>query len=449
MKSKKILHITPHLGGGVGSVVVNYLLKASENKEFEHKVICLGYVDERAKIASENPNFPEIIGEVYQNHNIIKKEIENSDIILIHWWNHPLLANFMIREKLPPNRMAIWSHIVGHPAPNNLTEKLLKYPDIFVFTTPLSYGVPEVINLEDNYKKNLKDIWSTGTIDHVRTLKQRPHKDFNIGYIGTVDFAKMHPDFLQMSAKTKIKDVKFIVIGSPNADTMRKNSIEMNIENKFNFTGFISDEEKWSHLETFDLFGYPLVPKHYGTCDLALQEAMTVGAVPVVLANPMESYMVKDGITGIVAKNTNEYTKALNKLYRDERLRNKLSKNAKRYALEKFSLSKMIDDWTNIFDNLMKIKKSFKKWQIKRKVKELLPFDIFIESLGNYHPEFSEYIEAKNKVDKALALEKIKYLSKYTHWQSESKSTVHNFNNFLKGDKKLKLISKIMKKYQK
>ena len=45
----KILHITPHLGGGVGRVVLNYLSKYKNNLDIKHRVVCLDYANDEAK----------------------------------------------------------------------------------------------------------------------------------------------------------------------------------------------------------------------------------------------------------------------------------------------------------------------------------------------------------------------------------------------------------------
>ena len=50
----KILHITPHLGGGVGRVVLNYLTKTKNDPLFEHQLACLDYANDYAKIISRN-----------------------------------------------------------------------------------------------------------------------------------------------------------------------------------------------------------------------------------------------------------------------------------------------------------------------------------------------------------------------------------------------------------
>lgn len=154
---KKVLHLTTHLGRGVGSVVLNYFKKVSTNKDFSHKLICLGYLDDRA-LESLRESKISYQDKMFSNHAAVLEEIKRSDVVLIHWWNHPLMSDFLIREALPPSRVVIWSHIVGSPAPNNFTDKLLQYPDLFVFTTPISYGTEEVARLSDGYKERLSYI---------------------------------------------------------------------------------------------------------------------------------------------------------------------------------------------------------------------------------------------------------------------------------------------------
>ena len=48
-KQYKILHITAHLGGGVGKVVTNYLKKSKTHSKFTHSVASLDYINEEAK----------------------------------------------------------------------------------------------------------------------------------------------------------------------------------------------------------------------------------------------------------------------------------------------------------------------------------------------------------------------------------------------------------------
>ena len=45
---KKVLHIIPHLGGGVGRVLLNYVLKENSNFRFNHTIVCLDCTNDQA-----------------------------------------------------------------------------------------------------------------------------------------------------------------------------------------------------------------------------------------------------------------------------------------------------------------------------------------------------------------------------------------------------------------
>ncbi len=444
MTTKCILHITPHFGAGVGTVVLNYLSKVKDSRSFTHRAICLDYANQNAIEVAKNAGFSLFDNMSKKKHKILDL-IADSDVVLIHWWNHPLLCDFLVRERLSASRVILWSHILGSPPPNSFTDKILRYPDMFVFTTPLSYKVKDVWNLSDERKKYLRDVWSTGGLDRVKSIKLKEHSGFNIGYVGNVDYTKMHPDFLDICNRVDIPGVNFIIVGGPNGKQLEQEAERRGIGGKFNFTGFVPEIEKWEYLSSFDIFGYPLAPHHYGTCDQVLQETMAVGVVPVVLANPMESYMVENGITGIVAKDKNEYVRALQDLYHNRELRNLLSQNAKEYAIHTFSLEKMVNEWDKIFNEVLNFPKTVRKWEINKQIKDISPKDVFLESLGDYGGAFVSYCNAKNDKEKKSAIEKIKKLAESANWRSKTKSTVHQYNSFFPDDKYLSFWSKLMR----
>lgn len=426
----KILHITPNLGSGVGTVVLNYLSKIAKNKKVEHKVFCLDYANENSLKVSKEKGFL-VKGDMHKEKNEVLKAVENSDIVLIHWWNHPLLYELLVKETLPPSRVIFWSHVSGLVAPNNFTQKALKYPDIFAFTTPVSYESKEIKKLGAKYKKNIRTVWSTGGLDRIKNIKKKKHTGFNIGYVGTVDFVKMHPQFLDLAKNIKIPGVKFIVVGGPNNKDLQKEVEKNGLKDKFLITGFVPEKEKWNHLQNFDVFGYALSPNHYGSSDQVLQEAMGIGIPPVVFNNPMERYMVENGKTGLVVKNNTEYVEAIEKISRSVKLKSYLSKKAREYAHKTFSLSKMEHQWNDIFIDILKLPKTQKKWEIKKLKSKISPKDIFLESIGDYAQFFN-------------SVGKIKKLAISPNWRSKSKGTVHQYDSFLSRDPNLSKWSKLM-----
>lgn len=439
----KILHITPHLGGGVGKVLLNYLIKAKNDPDFEHVLACLDYANENALETARKQKL-KIRGDMAKDRPGLLKMAAESDVVLMHWWNHPLLFDFIVRTELPPCRLIIWSHISGFHPPYVFTEKILSYPDKFIFTTPLSFETDEVKNLSAKKKKNLHAIWSTGGVEHVRKVKPEKHSGFSVGYIGTVDFVKIHTDFLNICGKINIPDVKFIVCGGPKEKEFEKEAQALGIGDKFDFKGIVSDITKY--LSVFDVFGYPLAPYHYGTCDQVLQESMAAGVVPVVLSNKMESYMVKDKETGLVAKTEEEYVQAVESLYRDEKLRNRLSENARSYAIKTFSLGAVAKEWNETFKEVMKISKSAKKWEMSGRRKEIAAMDVFLESLGKYGKDFKSFRDAKSENEKKEALREIIKLNMLAAWKSETRGTAHHYHFFFPEDPELSELGMEMKK---
>jgi hypothetical protein len=67
-------------------------------------------------------------------------------------------------------------------------------------------------------------------------------------------------------------------------------------------------------LSSADIFFYPLQADHYGTSENALIEPMSLGLAPVVLDNPVEKAIVRDGVTGRVVRSADECADALQML---------------------------------------------------------------------------------------------------------------------------------------
>lgn len=421
----QILHISTHLGGGVGRVLLEYL--ASEKKH-KHFVYCLDYINDEAKnkLVSLHVEYEELLR---KNHNKLLSKIKKTDIVIMHWWNHPLFYEFIIKNILPPCKIAIWSHTSGFYPPQIFTEKLLDYPDIFVFTTPMSYLSKEVKNFK--FQKKLHHIWSSGGLEYIKNLKQKSHKNINIGYIGSIDFAKMSPDFIEICSKIDIENVNFIVCGDGcDLENLKNQAKEKNIEHKIIFTGFTNDIKKY--LSIIDIFGYALNKNHYGTCDQVIAEAMGSGIPVVALNNKMEKYMIHDMHNGIIASNQKEYIKAIKLLIKNQKLRKVMAKNAKNDALAKFNIKNTINEWDKVYKFLLEKQKTKKTWSKNNKL--LKPNEIFMQSIGKYAKIFQENDDTKIT----------KLAKKSTTWKTKSNGSVHQYYHFFQDDKILKKWSILM-----
>jgi len=230
-------------------------------------------------------------------------------------------------------------------------------------------------------------IFSCAGIAHVASAQPLPHQGFRIGYVGTVDYCKMHPRFIQMSVAADIPEAHFVVCGGPNEVGIRQEAIRAGVAERFDFLGQVSDVA--ARLATFDVFGYPLAPYHYGTGEQALIEALAVGIPPVVLGNGAEQYIVQDGVTGLVAKDERAYSRALEQLHRQPELRRTLSENARRAARATYTIESLTSSWSALYRESLKRRKRSRSWPGSCEGRPT-GAEIFLASLGEYGDDYAE-----------------------------------------------------------
>ena len=438
---KVVLHITPHWGGGVGRVLFSYMNRVKNCPEYVHRVYSLEYANDMAQDASKTIGF-DLRDKMSFDHDRLLSAIAEADIVLIHWWNHPLLYDLLVRRTLPASRLIIWSHIAGFHPPYVFPPAALQYPDLFVFTSPLSLNVSEVQNLSAKEKQKLRVIWSTGGVDRLENVKPTEHSGFNVGYIGTVDYGKLHPHFLKMCSKVNIPHVRYIVCGGPSEKNIQEESKRYEKRDQFFFTGPIHNVEHY--LSTFDVFGYPLAPYHYGTCEQALGECMAAGVPPVVLANPTESLIVEHCITGLVASDEDSYARSVEELYRNPLLRKKLSDNARGTATERYSLDRMVSCWNKVYSEALTIPKTPKKWMGRFYGENADAAHVFVESLGHHSSCFLKHLEARSREEQENAVGSIRDLYRASPlWQATTRGTAKHYAHFFPEDQRLKIWKEI------
>jgi glycosyltransferase involved in cell wall biosynthesis len=442
-----ILHITPHLGTGVGTVTLHYLKNESIRDIHTHRVIALDDLNNDAKETLNELNIS-FKDSACKSPSLVTKAIEEADIVLIHWWNHPLLSVFLMTEKLPQCRLIMWCHISGIEAPNNFTLSTLRYPDKFIFTTPMSYHSKYINQLSDLEKEKLGVAWSTGGVERLQFLKPTPHDGVIVGYIGNLDFTKLNPDFINLCEMVTNDSIKFVVVGGPFNSELLIQAKNSSIADRIEFTGYVSEEEKWKYLSTFDIFGYPLAPHHFGSCDQTIQEAMAVSIPPVVLNNPMESYMVKDNITGLVCNNGEEYAESIDRLAQDKNLREKIGGQAKEFAQSEYSISNSSQNWDDIFTKLIIQPKTEKIWPKFSRDERPSVGEIFAESLGEDGFIFKKLLPMSTLSNQEIftAEQELKRLSEKPNWTSPTKSTPFHYLKFFPNDADLQKFCHIIKK---
>ena len=203
------------------------------------------------------------IGMGMSDRNTILRDMENADIVHLHFWNNPQMYEFL-RSELPAMRLLVTLHIGGYHPPQILTKALVDYADFVQATSPYTYEHPVFQNLPPDVRlRKTGMIYSTTDFDRFSDLHPRPHNTFNVGYIGTVNFDKMHPNYVPMSAQINIPNVRFIVCGNGIQNYLQNQARQLGVADRFEFRGYVQDIK--SVIETLDIFGYPLCKDNYST----------------------------------------------------------------------------------------------------------------------------------------------------------------------------------------
>jgi hypothetical protein len=83
---------------------------------------------------------------------------------------------------------------------------------------------------------------------------------------------------------------------------------------------------------------------------MSLLEAMSCGCAVVSTATCMIPEIIENGVNGFISNDESELRSYIVKLLEDKDLRNTIGNNARQTIENRFSLSKFIDSWNDIFD---------------------------------------------------------------------------------------------------
>ncbi len=309
MPNIKLLHISAHLGGGVGRVLSKVACFRHKTQQPIHETfLCIEEPKDKKNVEILNETGSDII--LSPTVDEAKQLILSADIVQIEWWHHPLMAGFLSDIACFDARLVIWSHISGTSYPF-IPDKFLTFPDLFLFTSPVSKIC--IDSIHENEKKNTAVVHSSGGFDDF-PIVERPTKyrrTIKCGYVGTYNFAKLHPQIVQYLEAANHINFSMDFYGDLEAADGLRGQIEMSdsCNERVRLNGYI--EKPSSVLAEFDLFIYLLNPLHYGTTENALLEAMACGVVPIVMNNPVERTIVTHKETGFLVNNLSEFVAAL------------------------------------------------------------------------------------------------------------------------------------------
>jgi glycosyltransferase involved in cell wall biosynthesis len=302
----KIVHITPHLGGGVGKA---------------HAALCAADIDTAGRhyVLLEEPRDQRHLDDIRKtgtavtiapNRQTIGELMAGADIVQFEWWNHPLMCGLLAGPPLPAMRSVFWSHVSGVAAPF-IPAGLVAAADRFVFTSACSRLAP---NLSGTAAPGLgrTAVVNSGFVHASSGAGEVPDREKSgISYLGTVEFTKMSPAMMEVADRLEHESARVEIWGDVGADSPVHDAIAaMKHPDRVRLRGHTGDPR--AALSQTSVFLYLLQPFHFGTAENALVEAMSLGCAPLVFANPCELEIVRDGETGLVATSVDHAVQLLN-----------------------------------------------------------------------------------------------------------------------------------------
>lgn len=330
----KILHLIPRwIGGGPERSILTTAARSAE----------LGVRHHRTLVVLDTPVAPRLLvaARKLDIRVVIQPDLEtlcqlasNADVLEVNYWNHPRLTALLGEIELPPARVVIRSHILGTAAPQVLTTELGRFADLLILTTELARSSAGAIAAIDAGKP-VEVIFGIADMSRLDGFARKPHNGCVFGYLGTVNDAKMHPRFAEMAAAARHPDARFVVYGGGGGeDALRRRLAALGLGDRAAVMGHVEDIR--SAFQGMDVFGYPLTEHTYATSEKALQEAMWVGIPPLVFGHGGVRPLVEHEQTGLIVSTEAEYVSAIDRLAEDADLRERLGKNARSFARDRF-----------------------------------------------------------------------------------------------------------------
>lgn len=290
----------------------------------------------------------------------LRRAVAAADVVHVHWWNDPGIYRFLMSD-LPASRLLLFVHVAGDVPPNVLIPELVEAADLCVVGCPYVLGCPALRDLPPEVRdRKVAVVLATGDFSRLAGVAdaRRDGGSFNVGYVGTVDFKKMHPAFVAMSARARIPEARFIVCGQGQVDLLERQARELGAAGRFDFRGHVEDVAPV--LASLDVFGYPLSANP--GAELAVQEAMTAGVPPVVFGLGGLRDAVQHGVTGLVVDSEEEYTRALEHLHADPGERRRLGANARDFAARSFGAEASARRLLEVYRELLRGPKRRRRW---------------------------------------------------------------------------------------
>lgn len=427
----------------MGAVIKDFI-SLSSLFDIEHNLFCL---DKSETNFGDMPVNGIKLESLSSQSNIFFTELlHDSDVILIHYWNHPLLAKFLASTALPACRLLVWCHNSGLQEPHIIPQYLVRMANKVVFTSNCSVNAPNLQTDIKSQSARFGVIHSTHDLNpfYEVGLTRVPSEQLNkLLYVGTVSKSKMHSDSASMLASLSKSGFKICVAGGP--DHLALQHEVLSLGGEIEIVGFT--KSLLPFYKNADFFIYPLRSDHYGTGEQVMLEAMAAGLPIIAFNNPAELEIVSSGKTGILVSSCDDFINTIKNVSVDKNVYQGMSTEAIKRVSRQFDANVMAEKLLAHVKNVMDIAKVVPARPIENNSVSLNMFDIFV--LNSFFDETLLISLHKAKCERVIQIfSKIKgqlnNANAASVWTAKTKSSPFHYLNYFPANEELRYLTEMI-----
>jgi glycosyltransferase involved in cell wall biosynthesis len=246
------------------------------------------------------------------------------DVVIYHWWGQDTLQSWRAAAASRSRARRPWFVVVLHrsgvPAPAGF--------DAYVLVTPSQR--PQVAHVDRDRVHVIPNGVEVSRFDPPDPRSAR--RPFTVGRISSLRSGKIPADWVRVAAGYGLRGARFVIAGDgPLRSQLEADVRALGLDAQFLLPGYVNRREVPQMLSTFDVFCY--VTSTAVECHpLALLEASAAGLPIVAEARGGVPDIVADGISGLLARTSDEVGACLRRLRRDRALRRRLAAGARDVA---------------------------------------------------------------------------------------------------------------------
>ena len=137
-----------------------------------------------------------------------------ADVVQLERWNHPATIGQLCDVEWPAMRLCTWSHVSGLFTPT-IPPGLIRSSLRFLLTSPCTYADAVVKRAASTRGEHVSVVPSTGGLWDLPVASPSADDTLRAGYFGSLNLAKIHPDYVAFVAAVDIPGFQVRMVGDP------------------------------------------------------------------------------------------------------------------------------------------------------------------------------------------------------------------------------------------